>query len=362
MLQGTHHLAIFAQDISMIIHEKYMQRCIELALKGAGSVSPNPMVGAVLVYQDRIIGEGYHAQFGGPHAEVNCINSVKIEDYSLIKQATLYVSLEPCAHYGKTPPCANLIIANSIKHVVIGTKDPFASVNGNGIQILQDAGIEVEVGILGKACRRLNAFFFSFHEKKRPYIILKWAETADKKIASKDEQRLLISNAVSNDLVHRWRSEVAAILIGTNTALKDNPSLNNRFWAGNSPIRLVIDLSLRLPLDLNLFSDGLPTIVFNYTKTEIVGAVQYEKINKNQPVIDQIIGYCYAKNFNSLFVEGGAAILQSFIDASVWDEARVITNQAQFIQQGLDAPLLKNYSVLSNKKLLDDEIVIYLNK
>jgi diaminohydroxyphosphoribosylaminopyrimidine deaminase/5-amino-6-(5-phosphoribosylamino)uracil reductase len=339
-----------------------MNRCIELALKGAGSVAPNPMVGAVLVFNGRIIGEGYHAQYGGPHAEVNCINSVQIEDHSLIKEATLYVSLEPCAHFGKTPPCANLIVENKIKHVVIGIKDPFESVNGNGIQILQDAGVKVEVGILEAACKQINSGFFTFHEKKRPYIILKWAQTANKKIASKDEERLLISNSVSNVMVHRWRSEVAAILIGTNTALKDNPSLNNRLWKGNSPIRLVIDLSLRLPLGLNLFSDGLPTIVFNHKKTEIVGAVHYEKIQSNQSVIDQIIEYCNAMNFNSLLVEGGTETLQSFIDASLWDEARVITNQAQFTDQGLDAPILKNWSILSNKKLLNDEIVIYLNK
>jgi diaminohydroxyphosphoribosylaminopyrimidine deaminase/5-amino-6-(5-phosphoribosylamino)uracil reductase len=339
-----------------------MYRCIDLALKGAGSVAPNPMVGAVLVFNGRIIGEGYHAQYGGPHAEVNCFNSVDENDHAFIKESILYVSLEPCAHYGKTPPCANLIVENKIKHVVIGTKDPFESVNGNGIQILQDAGVKVEVGILESACKQINSSFFTFHQKKRPYIILKWAQTADAKIASETNERLLITNRITNTLVHRWRSEVAAILIGTNTALKDNPSLNNRLWTGNSPIRLVIDLSLRLPLSLHLFSDSLPTVVFNYTKTETEGAVRYEKIQSNESAIDQILEYCYTMNYNSLLVEGGAETLQSFIDASLWDEARVITNQSQLIYDGLNAPHLKNYSVLSNKKLLDDEIVIYLNK
>ena len=339
-----------------------MQRCIELALKGAGSVSPNPMVGAVLVHAGQIIGEGFHEKFGGPHAEVNCINAVSIDHKHLIKSSTLYVSLEPCAHYGKTPPCANLIVNNQIKHVVIGAKDPFVSVNGHGIQILKDAGIKVEVGILEKACKQLNAFFFSIHEKKRPYIILKWAQTKRHKIAYKDEQRLLISNPMSNYLVHRWRSEVAAILVGTNTALKDNPLLNNRYWRGHSPIRLVIDLSLRLPKHLHLFTDGSPTVVFNYTKTITDVAVHYQQIHAHQSVIEQIVDYCAAKNYDTLFVEGGATTLQSFIDASLWDEARVITSQVLLINEGLDAPVLKNHHIMRNKKLLDDEIVIYLNK
>ncbi len=346
----------------MMQQEKYMNRCIELALKGAGSVAPNPMVGSVLVYNDLIIGEGYHAIYGGPHAEVNCINSVSTSDKEFVKESTLYVSLEPCAHFGKTPPCAHLIVKNQIKHVVIGSTDPFDSVNGKGINILKDAGVKVEIGILEAECKQINSSFFAFHQKKRPYIILKWAQTADAKIASVSNERLFITNRISNTLVHRWRSEVAAILIGTNTALKDNPSLNNRLWSGNSPIRLVIDLSLRLPSYLNLFSDGLPTIVFNHQKTEKVGAVQYVQVLNNQSTVGQIINYCYLQNYHAILVEGGATILQSFIDESSWDEARVFTNQSLFIQKGMDAPLLKHFKVESNKKLLDDELVIYLNK
>lgn len=339
-----------------------MQRCIELALKGAGSVAPNPMVGAVLVFNDRIIGEGYHQQYGGPHAEVNCINSVSADDTAFVKEATLYVSLEPCAHFGKTPPCAQLIVKNQIKHVVIGSPDPFDSVNGKGIHILQEDGVKVEIGILEAACKQINSSFFSFHQKKRPYIILKWAQTADAKIASNENERLFITNSITNTLVHRWRSEVAAILIGTNTALKDDPSLNNRLWSGNSPIRLVIDLSLRLPSSLQLFSDGLPTIVFNHQKTEMVGAVQYVQVLSDRSVIGQIIDYCYLQNYHAILVEGGASILQSFIDEALWDEARVITNRSLFIQKGIEAPLLNQFTIESNKKLLDDEIVIYLNK
>ncbi len=346
----------------MVQEEKYMKRCIELALKGAGSVAPNPMVGSVLVYNDRIIGEGYHAIYGGPHAEVNCINSVSTDDKAYIKDATLYVSLEPCAHYGKTPPCAHLIVKNQIKRVVIGSIDPFDSVNGKGIHILEDAGVKVETGILEEECKQINASFFTFHQKKRPYIILKWAQTADAKFASASDERLYITNRMSNTLVHRWRSEVAAILVGTNTALKDNPILNNRLWSGKSPMRLVIDLSLRLPAHLHLFSDGQPTIVFNHTKTEKVGAVQYEQVLSNQSAIAQIIDYCYLHNYHSVLVEGGARILQSFIDESLWDEARVITNHSLFIRSGMDAPLFNQFQVESNKKLLDDEIVIYLNK
>lgn len=339
-----------------------MLRCIELALKGAGSVAPNPMVGAVLVFDGRIIGEGYHQQYGGPHAEVNCINLVSAGDKEFVKEATLYVSLEPCAHFGKTPPCAHLIVKNQIKHVVIGSNDPFDSVNGKGIHILQDAGVKVEIGILEAECKQINSSFFAFHQKKRPYIILKWAQTADAKIASNENERLFITNNITNTLVHRWRSEVAAILIGTNTALKDDPTLNNRLWSGKSPVRLVIDLSLRLPSYLQLFSDGLPTIVFNDKKTEKDGAVHYEQVLTDRSVIGQIIDFCYLQNYHSILVEGGATILQSFINESLWDEARVITNQSQLIYEGLDAPILTNYSVLSNKKLLDDEIVIYLNK
>lgn len=234
--------------------ELYMQRCLQLAQLAAGHTAPNPMVGAVLVHDGVIIGEGYHKQYGGPHAEVNCINSVAEEHKHLIPSSFIYVSLEPCAHYGKTPPCADLIIRNKIPKVVVGCRDPFKQVDGKGIEKLVNAGIDVTVGVLEKECRQVNRRFFTFHTQHRPYVLLKWAQTGDGKIASYSEERLLISNDISNKLVHKWRSEEAAILVGTNTALMDNPSLTNRLWSGKSPIRLVIDMDLRLPKHLQLFN------------------------------------------------------------------------------------------------------------
>ncbi len=228
-----------------------MQRCLGLAKLGAGHVAPNPMVGAVLVYNDRIIGEGYHQQYGKAHAEVNCINSVKEDDIQLIEKSTLYVSLEPCAHYGKTPPCADLIIAKKIPTVVIACRDTYEEVNGRGIDKLKAANVNVIVGVLEKDAIELNKRFFTFYTKHRPYIILKWAQSNDGKIANADHSRVFISNEESNRLVHKWRSEEAAILVGTNTALYDDPELTTRLWTGNNPIRLVIDMEVKLPISLN---------------------------------------------------------------------------------------------------------------
>ncbi len=217
-----------------------MQRCIQLAKLGAGNVAPNPMVGSVLVHNDSIIGEGYHQQYGFAHAEVNCINSVKTKDEELLTTSTLYVSLEPCAHWGKTPPCADLIIQKQIPHVIVGCRDPFEKVDGKGIEKLRAAGVEVTVNICQKECEELNKRFFTFHTKHRPYIVLKWAQTSDAKMATMDESRLLISNEFTNAMVHKWRSEEASVLVGTNTALLDNPKLDNRHWSGKSPVRMVI--------------------------------------------------------------------------------------------------------------------------
>ncbi|MBO9572642.1 MAG: bifunctional diaminohydroxyphosphoribosylaminopyrimidine deaminase/5-amino-6-(5-phosphoribosylamino)uracil reductase RibD, partial [Chitinophagaceae bacterium] len=250
----------------MSTHEKYMRRCIELAQLAAGHVAPNPLVGAVLVHKDKIIGEGYHHVYGGPHAEVNCINSVPPESKHLISSSVLYVSVEPCAHYGKTPPCADLIIRSRIPAVVIGCRDPFKDVNGKGIEKLQAAGINVILDILEKECRELNKRFLTFHTLHRPYIILKWAQTADKKIGNYGNNRLHITNDTTNRLVHKWRSEEAAIMVGTNTAAADNPQLTNRLWEGRSPTRIIIDYDLRLPHSLNVFDKSVKTIVFNTIK------------------------------------------------------------------------------------------------
>lgn len=319
-----------------------MHRCLQLAQNGAGNVAPNPMVGALLVYNDTIIAEGWHMQYGQPHAEVNCINNVAANKKELIKESTLYVSLEPCAHFGKTPPCAALIIENKIPRVVIGCKDSFAAVNGKGIEQLKAAGIEVIVDVLYENAVTLNKRFFTFNTKQRPYIILKWAQTADEKIASTTSQRLLISNDSTNRLVHKWRSDEAAILVGTNTALKDNPALTVRLVEGKNPVRLVIDKQLQLPQTLQLFDGTTKTIVYNLWKCEHKEAVDYYKIERDKSIIKQIIQHLYDIKLQSVIVEGGAQLLQSFIDAGLWDEARIITNTAVTIGEGLAAPILNN--------------------
>jgi diaminohydroxyphosphoribosylaminopyrimidine deaminase / 5-amino-6-(5-phosphoribosylamino)uracil reductase len=335
-----------------------MERCLQLAMLGAGNVAPNPMVGAVLVYENRVIGEGYHQQYGQPHAEVNCINSVKEEDRALIQKSTLYVSLEPCAHYGKTPPCADRIIENKIPEVVIGCKDDYLEVNGKGIEKLQANGVRVITGVLEKECIALNKRFFTFHQQKRPYIILKWAQSNNEKISGADDKRIFISNAMSNRLVHKWRSEEAAILVGSNTALKDDPALTTRLWPGNNPVRLVIDNALQLPSTLKLFDRSVRTIVFNTVKQQENDGLLYYKIEKANS-INEILGALYQLRLQSIIVEGGAKLLQSFIDAGLWDEARIITNTILQIEKGIDAPIL-NEAVLQKKdQLLDDSIGYY---
>ena len=324
--------------------ELYMQRCLQLAKLGAGHVAPNPMVGSVLVYENRIIGEGYHKKYGEAHAEVNCIASVKDQDIQFIERSTLYVSLEPCAHYGKTPPCSDLIIRKKIPKVVIGCRDPFKEVNGKGIEKLEAASVSLVTGILEKNCKELNRRFFIFHTKKRPYIILKWAQTSDKKIAANNDKRLKISNEFTNRLVHKWRSEEAAILVGTNTALADDPLLTNRLWSGKNPVRLVIDKELKLAVDAKIFNSDAPTVVFNLHKSTInaklSNEVYYYKIENATGLCKQVCEACYRLNIQSILVEGGAKLLQSFIDENLYDETRIITNENMKIGNGLDAPLI----------------------
>lgn len=319
-----------------------MERCIQLAKQGLGEVAPNPMVGAVLVFENRIIGEGYHQKYGEAHAEVNCLNSVKEEDKPLIEKSTLYVSLEPCAHFGKTPPCTNLIISQKIKRVVIGCTDIYKEVSGKGIRQLKESGVEVVVSVLEKECVDLNKRFFTFHQKRRPYIILKWAQSANGKIGSSDGERILISNDYTNRLVHKWRSEECAILVGTNTALKDNPFLTSRWWPGKNPTRMVIDKELKLPDTLNLFNDEADTIIFNLYKNEERNnrlLIKFEKDNFLQSFTDSL----FEMNIQSVLVEGGAKTLQSFIDAGLWDEARIIMNEELIINDGVASPELKDF-------------------
>ncbi len=315
-----------------------MYRCIELARRGAGLVAPNPLVGAVLVKNDRIIGEGWHQRYGEAHAEVHAL-AANTPDGDPDK--TLYVSLEPCAHYGKTPPCADLIVHHRIARVVIGGRDPFDKVNGKGIEKLRAAGIRVTEAVLENECRELNARFFTFHEKKRPYIILKWAETADGFIAAKaGTGRLLISNAYSNRLVHSWRREEAAILAGTNTILLDNPELTNRLTPGPSPVRLVLDRNLRLPDFLRVFDGSQPTIVLNEKREGRTTAVDYHKIRTDIPLAAAIANACHHLQLQSVLVEGGARLLESFIETDLWDEIRIIRNTQLKTGEGLAAPLL----------------------
>jgi diaminohydroxyphosphoribosylaminopyrimidine deaminase/5-amino-6-(5-phosphoribosylamino)uracil reductase len=353
-----------------------MHRSLELAQLGAGAVAPNPMVGAVLVHNDGIIGEGYHQQYGKAHAEPNCIASVKEEDKHLIERSTLYVSLEPCAHFGKTPPCADLIIEKKIPKVVIGCRDPFVQVNGKGIEKLKAAGVEVELGILEEECKEMNKRFFIFHTQHRPYVILKWAQTLDNKIAGGvgrgESSRLLISNEYTNRIVHKWRGEEMAIAIGTNTALFDDPELTTRLSPGQNPVRIVVDMDLRLPKSLKLFNSEAPTIVFNVKehnlpleKISMSGlkeiGVGYYQVTDDVSLVHQMMNALHGMNIQSVLIEGGSYLLQSFIDEGIWDEARVITNEQLSIRAGLPAPVLKDAALQSSEQIFSDVIKTYKN-
>jgi diaminohydroxyphosphoribosylaminopyrimidine deaminase / 5-amino-6-(5-phosphoribosylamino)uracil reductase len=356
----------------MTHHEQYMLRCIQLARQGAGYTATNPMVGALLVYNDEIIGEGYHQRYGEAHAEVNCISqAIQNGQTNKLQHSTLYVSLEPCAHFGKTPPCAGLIIEHNIPKVVIGCRDPFAQVNGKGIEKLKAAGVDVTVDVLKVECEELNKRFFTFHQQHRPYIVLKWAQTKNKKIAPLNPpeggtlhsatQRLLISNEFTNKLVHQWRSEEASILVGTNTALMDNPKLTNRYFNGKQPVRLVLDKELQLPSSANVMNDEAPTIIFNYHQHKEEGQPKYYQITNDVSAVHQIINDLYQQKIQSVLVEGGAQLLQSFIDEGMWDEARVITNEELIIDDGLSAPELKNHSLRNEQQVLSDSLKYYTN-
>ncbi|MBZ9630639.1 bifunctional diaminohydroxyphosphoribosylaminopyrimidine deaminase/5-amino-6-(5-phosphoribosylamino)uracil reductase RibD [Salegentibacter sp. LM13S] len=347
----------------MNIHEKYIKRCIELAKNGLGTTYPNPLVGSVIVHKDRIIGEGWHQKAGAPHAEVNAVNSVK--DESLLKKSTIYVSLEPCSHFGKTPPCSDLIIAKGIKKVVIGCVDPFAEVAGRGIKKLMEAGCEVQVGILEKKCQDLNKRFFRFHQKKRPYIILKWAQTADGFIApeiQKKREPVWITNQYSKQLVHKWRSEEQAILVGTNTAIADNPKLNTRLWNGKNPVRVVIDKELKIPQDSALFDGSIKTIVLTEEQPEKTSKgdnLVFKKLDFQQNLPEQICEVLYRHNLQSVIIEGGTKTLQTFIDADFWDEARIFTGISEFYK-GVKAPEFSG-KILSETTLERDNLKIYKN-
>ena len=329
----------------MTTDERYMQRCLFLARKAMGYTYPNPLVGSVIVHEGKIIGEGWHTKAGEPHAEVNAIASVK--DKNLLKESTLYVNLEPCAHFGKTPPCADLIIEKEIPKIVIGCVDIYSKVAGKGIERLQQAGREVIVGVLEAESQALNKRFFTFHAQKRPYIILKWAQTRDGFIAPLQQTQqapVWISNAFSQQLTHLWRAQEGAILVGKHTVEKDNPSLTTRHWVGNNPLRLVIDNNNSLSKNLAIFQ-GDPTMVLTISPTPSMPK--------------QVCNYLYEQQVQSLIVEGGAQVLQQFIDEGLWDEARIFVGDTRF-SEGLSAPQLQG-DLQAIQPIATDLLLIYRN-
>lgn len=338
-------------------HEFYIRRCIELAQKALGKTYPNPMVGSVIVHNGKIIGEGYHQKAGEPHAEINAINSVENKD--LLKESTIYVSLEPCAHYGKTPPCALKIVETGFKKVVIGAMDSHDKVNGKGKKIIQDAGIEVVSGVLEEECLALNKRFFTYHEKNRPYIILKWAESADR-FMDKDFQPTQISNSLTKQFVHQLRSDEHSILIGTMTALRDNPSLTTREVKGRNPIRILIDIDLKVPQDYHIFNNESETLVFNSLRDDESGNVKFIKTSREN-FIENLLKKLHERQIQSVIIEGGSLVLQQFIDADLWDESIIIKNKNLLIENGTKAPKF-NKTPFKEENFQDSSIEFYLNK
>ena len=331
----------------------FMQRALDLAERGKGAVRPNPLVGCVLVHEGKIIGEGYHEQYGGPHAEVNAIASVT--DPKLLAAATAYVSLEPCSHWGKTPPCANLLVEKGIKSVVVATLDPNPLVAGKGVMLLEEAGISVQVGLLEQEAKWQNRRFFCQQEKHRPYLILKWAQTQDGFIARENFDSKWISCSQSRQLVHQWRAEEQAILVGKNTALHDNPRLNVRDWTGSDPIRVVLDSKLELPADLHLFDQQIPTLCYNLLKSEKLTNLEWVQLPQLSP--EALLADLHARQIQSVLIEGGSQTLTQFLAAGLWDEARVFTAPIQF-ERGIAAPKLTQTPAESHA-IGEDQLDIY---
>ncbi|MFN2262498.1 MAG: bifunctional diaminohydroxyphosphoribosylaminopyrimidine deaminase/5-amino-6-(5-phosphoribosylamino)uracil reductase RibD [Psychroflexus sp.] len=346
----------------MNTNEFYIKRCIELAKKALGTTYPNPLVGSIIVHKGKIIGEGWHIRAGDEHAEVRAINSV--ENQNLLKKSTIYVTLEPCSHFGKTPPCSDLIIEKKIPKIVIGTVDPFAKVAGRGIEKLFLARREVTVGVCEDECEDLNKRFFTFHRKKRPYVILKWAQTKHGFIAPKTQKPgeiFWISNDFSKQLVHKWRTEEESILVGTNTAIKDNPQLNARLWKGENPVRIVIDKDLKIPKIHHIFDHSVKTIVFHSDKLnpDDENNLIFETLDFQQKLPKQILEKLYKHNLQSVIIEGGGVTLQSFIDDNLWDEARVFTRE-NTIENGIKAPVL-NKKPKTEIQIEDDQLNYFYN-
>ncbi|MGZ5245349.1 MAG: bifunctional diaminohydroxyphosphoribosylaminopyrimidine deaminase/5-amino-6-(5-phosphoribosylamino)uracil reductase RibD [Bacteroidia bacterium] len=345
----------------MLEHENYIQRCLELAQNGCGNTSPNPMVGSVIVHKDTIIGEGFHHACGEAHAERNAINSVR--EKNLLPHSTLYVNLEPCAHFGRTPPCADFIIENKIPKVVIGSGDPFKHVAGEGIRKLQAAGIEVITDVLRDKCLELNKRFFMYHNKKRPYIILKWAQTLDGFVAREDYSSKWISNPYSRLVVHKWRAEEDAIFAGTNTVFCDDPQLTSREMRIKNPVRIVLDKNGKIPSNYKIFDGSVKTIVLTgkpKKSTNPNTAFAYIDFAENA-FMPGLMDFFYEQQFLSVFVEGGATLINTFLQQNIWDEARVFTSNTQFTN-GIKAPDLPKHFLADTYMIKDDILNIYRNK
>lgn len=338
----------------METYEFYINRCIQLAEKAIGKTYPNPMVGAVIVHNGKIIGEGYHKKAGEPHAEINAINAV--EDKSLLPESDIYVSLEPCSHYGKTPPCAVKLKEIGFKKVIIGCRDSHGKVDGKGIEILKNSGIEVVSGILEKKCRALNKRFFCFHEKKRPYIILKWAQSGDQ-FLDKDFKPTAIGNSLTKQFVHQLRSDEHAILVGTNTAIVDNPSLTVREVSGKNPIRILLDFDLKIPSNFKILNDEAPTIIFNSVKNEEINNLKFIKIEK-EDFLKKMMEKLHEEQIQSIIIEGGSFTLQKFIDEKLWDEAIIIRNENLLLQNGTPVPEFSG-TLMEEKTFRDNTISFY---
>lgn len=338
-----------------------MQRCFDLAELGAGNVAPNPLVGAVIVYDSKIIGEGFHAYYGGPHAEVNAVNSVGNKEKKLLPFSTLYVNLEPCSHHGKTPPCTELILKTGIKKVIIANRDIHPLVNGKGMKRLRKAGCSVQAGVLKEQGEWLNRRFFTYHRKKRPYIILKWAQSADGFFTKDSRKQHWLTGEQSRMLVHRWRSEEAAIMAGTNTVRIDNPRLTNRLWmSGRQPVRIIIDRNLTLPRNLNVFDTSAPTVVFTARKSAGKKNIRYVQLTFGNDFLQAVMRTLFEMQVQSVMVEGGAKLLAECIRQNLWDEARIFTAE-KFWGAGTPAPALEG-KIISHKTVGNDLLRILINE
>lgn len=339
----------------------FMSRCFELAQRAKGHTAPNPMVGALLVHNDRVIGLGWHHNYGGDHAEVNCLKSVAADDKHLIPESTMYVNLEPCAHQGLTPPCADRLVREKVKQVIIANKDTFEKVNGRGIDTMVQGGIEVSAGVLENEGKWVNRRFFCFHKQKRPYVILKWAQTQDGFIAPADRSRLQITNAESQKLVHKWRTEEAAIMVGTHTALSDDPQLTARLYEGKQPLRIVLDKTLKLPHTHHIYDAKAATWIINEQKEILYGNVHSVKMPFDDTLLPALLRRLHDAKILSLIVEGGTTLLYNLISLGLWDEARVFTGNVN-IKDGIKAPVLVHAVPAFAKDISDDKLQVFVNE